>query len=549
VTYTRIVPLGGLGEIGMNCLALETPQGILVIDCGVTFPHDELGVDIIHPDFAYLWDRREEVLGVLVTHGHEDHIGALPYLLRRIPVPVYAPPYASILIQSRLAEHAEVPVTDIRTFAPRERFDLGPFGIEALRVTHSIPDSFALSIDTPAGRILHTGDFKLEAEPMDDLPTDEARFRELGADGVSVLLSDSTNVDVEFRRGREREVARALRDMILGIEGRVVVGVFASNVYRLQAVATAAMETGRKLCYLGRSVHTHVRAATELGLFRIPSNYVVSPEQAMNLPPREVLAIGTGTQAEPASAIARIARGEHPHMKLERGDAVIFSSRAIPGNERPVFDLICALERRGIEVHFRATDGDIHVSGHASREEQARMLEWVRPRAFVPIHGTYHHLRRHAELATEVGVRDVTILENGRTVRWDGAALAQADKVPSGRVHVDHGLELPTQVLSERAAMSVSGVVAATLSLDARGGLEGSPAIVSRGVILDDPPEVVTEAARVAIEEALRIARGPRDVLPREEAREAAYRALRRMYRVGSKRPLVIVQLTDDAAS
>jgi ribonuclease J len=546
VTHTRIVPLGGLGEIGMNCLALETPQGILVIDCGVTFPHDELGIDVIHPDFTYLWERREEVLGVVVTHGHEDHIGGLPYLLRRIPVPVYAPPYAAILIRSRLAEHAEVPVPDIRTFEPRQRFHIGVFGVEALRVTHSIPDSFAFAIDTPACRVFHTGDFKLETDPPDGHHADEARFRELGADGVAVLLSDSTNVDVESRLGREREVARALRDMILGLEGRVVVGVFASNVYRLQAVATAAMETGRKLCYLGRSVQTHVKAATELGLFRVPQNLVVTPDQAMNLHPREVLAIGTGTQAEPASAIARLARGDHPVMQLERGDAVIFSSRAIPGNERAVFDLICALERRGIEVHFRATDGDIHVSGHAARDEQARMIEMIRPRAFVPIHGTYHHLRRHAELATQVGVREVAIIENGQTARWNGSGLSTGETVPAGRVHVDQGMELSEYVIAERAAMSVAGVVAATIALDDKGSLVGPPAIATRGVVLDDPPDVVTEAARVAIEEAIRMARGPRDVIPREEARDAAHRALRRMYRVGNKRPLVIVQLAEE---
>lgn len=530
----------------MNCLALETPQGILVIDCGVTFPHYELGVDIIHPDFTYLWERRDEVLGVVITHGHEDHIGGLPFLLRKIPVPVWAPAYAAILIDARLAEHADVPVPDIQIMAPRGRYKVGPFEFEALRVTHSIPDSMALSIDTPAGRIFHTGDFKFEPDPLDGEVSDEERFRELGNDGVAVLLSDSTNVDIEEQRGREREVARVLRNLVHRLEGRVVVGVFASNVYRLQTLADTAMETGRKLCYLGRSVLTHVRAATELGRFRVPSDLVVSPEQAMALPPRQVLAIATGTQAEPESALARLARGDHPVFALDKGDAVIFSSRAIPGNERAVFDLICALERKGIEVHFRATDGDIHVTGHAGRQEQSRMIELIRPRAFVPIHGTYHHLRRHAELATQLGVRQVAIIENGSTVRWDGGRLTTDEKVPHGRVHVDEGRELAEHTIAERAAMSTAGAVFATLSLDARGTLIGTPAIATRGVILDDPMEVITEVARTAIDEALRIARGPRDVLPREEAREVAQRTLRRIFRVGAKRPLVVVQLVGD---
>jgi ribonuclease J len=543
VTYARIVPLGGLGEVGMNCLAVETPGGVLVVDCGVMFPHDDLGIDVMHPDFTYLWERRDEIVGVVITHGHEDHIGGLPYLLRQIPVPVWAPPYALALIRARLAEHPEVPVPTLHATTPRVRFDVGPFGVEPLRVTHSIPDALAFAIDTPAGRVFHTGDFKLDPAPLDGEPADEDRFRELGDDGVAVLLSDSTNVDVPGRAARERDVAATLRARIASLDGRVIVGLFASNVVRLQSLADIAVATGRRLCLLGRSVQTHARAATELGRFRVPSDRMVSADHVMSLPPGEVLAIASGTQAEPGSAIARLARGDHPRMRLERGDSVVFSSRAIPGNERKIFDLVCALERRGVEVHVPTADVGLHASGHAAREEQARMIELVRPRSFVPVHGTYHHLKRHAELARELGVDTVMLVENGRTARWSSDGLASGGTVPHGRVAVDEGVELSEETLRERAAMAAAGVVFATVPLDERGGLAGMPVVAARGVVLDDPPEVVTEAARIAIDESLRQARGSLDRLDDDAAEEAARRALRRMYRVGDKRPLVVVEV------
>jgi ribonuclease J len=543
VTYTRIVPLGGLGEVGMNCLAIETPEGLLVVDCGVTFPQDDRGGDIIHPNFSYLWDRRDSVLGVVVTHGHEDHIGGLPYLLRRIPVPVYAPPYAAALIRHRLAEHAEVPVPDVRTTSPRARFELGPFGIEPLRVTHSIPDSTALAIDTPAGRIFHTGDFKLESEPLDGQESDEERFRELGIDGVAVLLSDSTNVDVPGRAGRERDVAAKLYDLVRTLPRRVVIGAFASNVFRLQSIMEVAAQTERKVCLLGRSVQTHVRAASDLGRLKFRSDLLVPPEFAMTIPPRNLIAIATGTQAEPQSALAKLSRGEHPTLKLDRGDAVILSSRTIPGSERPVFDMICRLERRGVDVHFRATDGDLHVSGHAAREEQARMIELIRPRSFVPVHGTFHHLQRHANLAREVGVHDVQVIENGQTVRWANGALRESDRVSAGRVHVDGGVDLDDEVLAERRALGVAGVVTATIEIDSVGLLVRVVEVTTRGVVVDDPPDVVAESVRLAIHDALVQARGVMVSLPVESAREVVRRTLRRMYRVGMRKPLTVVHV------
>jgi ribonuclease J len=543
VSRTRIVPLGGLGEIGMNCLAIESDDGIIVVDCGVTFPHDAYGVDLIHPDFTYLWERRDEVRAILVTHGHEDHIGAIPFLLRMIPVPVYAPAYARMLIEHRLTEHEDVVDVDLRTIVPRRAFSIGEVQVEPLRVTHSIPDAHAFCIDTPGARIVHTGDFKLEEDPPDGLPSDEARFAELGDDGVDVLLSDSTNVDVEQRNTSERSVGRALKELIAKLEGRVVVGLFASNVHRLQSIADAAIANGRQVCLLGRSVQTHVRAAQSLGKLKISSDALVSPEDAMRLRPERVLAIATGTQAEPVSALSRLARNEHPFFKLERGDSVIFSSRTIPGSERAVFALICDLERAGIDVHFRGTDSEVHVSGHAARAEQKRMIDLVRPRSFVPIHGTYHHLKRHAELARSMGVDNAVILENGDVGRFAHGKLTRDGGVAHGRVYVDSGMIIEPSVLEERRAMADSGTVFAQLTLDKHGLLSTPFAVSTRGVLLDEPAHSIEALARDAVAEQLRQAKGPRESLSPEEARDAAARALRRVYRVGARRPLVVVQV------
>lgn len=526
----------------MNCMALQTSEGIVVVDCGVTFPHDAYGIELIHPDFTWLWEHRDEVLGVVLTHGHEDHIGGMPYLLRKIPVPVWGPPYALTLLKSRLTEHPEVPLTELHPMRPRERFSLGGIKVEPLRVNHSIPDSLALCFDTPAGRLFHTGDFKFEPHPFEGA-ADIDRFDELGREGVDLLLSDSTNSDVPSRATTEESVAENLARIIEKQEGRVVVGLFASNVLRLRSIVDAAMRAGRRVCYLGRSVQTHVRAATELGLFRVPEHLVVQPEHAQNVPPRELLAIATGTQAEPASALARLARDEHPNLRLEKGDTVLFSSRTIPGNERNVFDLVCDLERRDLVVHYRTGEGEVHVSGHAAQDEQARMMRLLRPRSFVPVHGTIHHLKRHARLAEDLGVKSVAVVENGTAVRLDARGVHLDGVLPTGRVYVDHNLELDRKTIQERETMASSGAVLATLRVDATGTPVEPLRIESRGVLTSADADQMVENARAAVEEALRLARGPRDGLELEEVREIATRTLRRVYRLGLRRPLVAVDV------
>ncbi len=545
VTYLRIVPLGGLGEIGMNCLALESPDGVLVIDCGVTFPHGDHGVDVIHPLFDYLEDREGDLLGVVITHGHEDHIGALPYLLRRMPVPVWAPHYALSLIRERLREFPEVPDIDLTPTVPRKHFKVGRYEIEPLRVTHSIPDSTALAIDTPGGLVIHTGDFKLEDDPLDDQPSDAERFEALGDRGVKLLLSDSTNVDVPGSAGRERDVAAALHALVSRLKQRVIVGMFPSNVYRLKSLVEVAAATGRKLCFLGRSAQTHVRAATELGRINVRSDILVSPERAREVPRSQLLVVASGTQAEPQAALARLAAGDHPRLAIEAGDAVLFSSRTIPGNERAVWSLLCDLERRGAVVHFAQTDPNLHVSGHACREEQLKMLSWVRPQSFIPVHGTYHHLMRHAALAKSVGVHDVSLIENGQTSILDGHGLSEGASVRVGRVPVANRNEVADEVLRERAVMGQVGAVFVTVPIARNGALSGPVTVAARGVSTDGSPTATDEDARVVIERAVRDMHATGGSGSHEAIRDTVRRAARKVYARMQPKPMVVVTLRE----
>ena len=481
----RVVALGGLGEIGMNCLALEQQEGIILVDCGVTFPASDLGIDVYHPRFDYVLARSDRVVGVVITHGHEDHIGALPYLLGVLDVPVFGPSHALELARQRLAEQGfDLAELDLITVQVGTSFKVGPFDIEPIRVTHSIADATALAIRTAAGIVLHTGDFKLDPTPPDGERTDELRLMELGEEGVRLLLSDSTNVDSPGTAGSERDVGDALGAIVAAARGRVVLGIFASNVQRLRLIGDIAQRTGRRVCLLGRSVMNHVRVAEAVGRLSWPSDLVVAPEAAAAMARERILVIASGTQAERTSALTRLANGTHPMLRLDAGDTVILSSRIIPGNDRPVFDMMADLLRAGVELHTRITDRRVHTSGHAHRDEQRRMIELTRPRAFLPLHGTLHHLMRHAELARECGVGEVLVAENGEVVELSAAvAPAKAGRVPVGRVATAGGDELSEDVLRERAQLGRGGVAFISLVLDGRGLCAGAPQVVSRGVL------------------------------------------------------------------
>jgi ribonuclease J len=496
----RVLPLGGLGEVGMNCMAIEQRGQVLLVDCGVTFDDRGLGVDVIHPDFSPLDRLGGALVGVAITHGHEDHIGALPYLLRRHDLPVYGPPYALGLVRERLREHEVLEHARLYETAPGRRFELGSFSVEPIRVTHSIADATALAIATDVGTVVHTGDFKFDETPPDGEELDVERFRALGDAGVTLLLSDSTNVDVEGATGSEAGVGDVLERLVLGAPGAVVVAMFASNVHRLRLLGDIARRSGRRIVLLGRGVGTHARVARSTGYLPWPDELVLPDELARERPRGEILAIATGSQGEAKAALARLARGEHPSFAVVPGDRVILSARTIPGNEPEVHAVLDGLIRRGVEVVTRAKERGVHVSGHAHRPDQRRMIELVRPRCFVPVHGTIHHLTRHAELAREMGVRSVAVVENGRAVEVTEERVIPGETFGAGRVHVWAGREVPSAVLRERAALAQEGAAFCFVTIDASN--DATIFVHTRGVV--DGGELAS--AHAAAEDAVRVA-------------------------------------------
>lgn len=547
----RVHPLGGLGEIGMNCMAIEIGTDgtgpVVIVDCGVSFPSAPYGVELIHPDFTWLEQNRGRVAALLVTHGHEDHIGAIPYLLKRLDLPIHAPPYALGLIRERLKEHLQgdgvkLPREPI-TFATRPRLPFEVrwghhvFEVEPLRVTHSIADATALAIRTDQGTLVHTGDFKIDPDPTDGEQFDKERLAALGREGVSLLLSDSTNVDSPGVGRGERVVADALFRAVDGARGRVIVGLFASNVHRLRALAGIARRTGRKIVLLGRSVYTHTRIAQETGYLTIPPDLLLNIDDAGYLPRNQIMVIATGSQAEPRAALARLALDDHPKMRLEPGDRVVLSARAIPGNEVEVMRMVGDFHRRGCEVVLKQTAPEIHASGHAHQGEQREVIDLVQPRAFVPVHGTRHHLEQHAELARRAGVRDVLVIENGETGEVDREGVRKNGVFQIGKIAVQSGQEIAEVVLRDRRLLGELGVIIVSVTVDERGRPIEEPTVLTRGVIEESArPDILAEAryeVRAALDEHPWVVERPTEDELREVARLAARRAIAR--HVGTK--------------
>lgn len=531
----------------MNCLALEQGhEGAterIVIDCGVTFPNEDYGVELEHPRFDALLEAPDALLALVLTHGHEDHIGGVPYLVRALmekrarPLEVLGPRYALELARGRLDELGIAEACyRLRPIEPGQRVELGGFSIEPVRVTHSMVDATALIIDTDSGTVVHSGDFKLEEAPLDRQPTDEARLRRAGDDGVRLLLSDSTNVFQGGQSGAERDVALALERLIEAAEGRVVVGLFASNVHRLGALAEIARHTGRHVCLLGRSVNRHAEVARSLGWLDWPSDLVVSPAVAASLPRRRVLYLATGTQGEPRGALARLAADRHPELRLGRGDLVVLSSRVIPGVEPRLFAMQDALLRLGVELVTRLTHPEIHASGHAHRDEQRRFIELLRPSAFIPVHGTPLHLKRHGELATEAGVTDVMVIGNGDRVALGPDGLRSLDGVVSGRVGLAAGRPVPADVVAGRRELGRAGLVAVFVDLR---GAERAPSVrvITHGVGDEALVRRATEGAALGV-----VSTGAtRDVRRLSEAIRRAVRA--RLRDATGQRPVVEVDV------
>ena len=538
----RVVPLGGLGEIGMNCLALEQADGIVIIDCGITFPDDDVGIDTYHPDFSYLAARRERIAGVFLTHGHEDHVGALPYLLGQIKVPVWGPPHALAVAKHRLSERDLDPTRfDFITISPRISYDVGPFAVEPVRVAHSITDATALAVRTRAGTVIHTGDFRFDPEPPDGELTDEARLAELGRGGVRLLLSDSTNVDSLGPHASEMQVGEKLEELIAGASARVVVGMFASNVQRLRTIGDLCRRVGRKLCLFGRSIELQVKWAHEIGRLNWPSDLVIAKDEAASLTPRKLLVLAGGTQAEMGSSMTRLATRTHPYLTLTSDDVVVLSSRIIPGNDRPVFGMMADFLRQGVTVKSWITDPAVHTSGHAHRAEQAKMLELTRPRGFIPVHGTRHHLERHAELARSCGVGEVLVIENGNVAEVSDTALAPVGSIGVGRVATWEGMPIAASVLRERRSLARGGVLSIALVVDGKGRVLSPPSVQARGVIAEEGEPGTLRFVALEIAKALENAAPSEEAAIGDVARLAARRAIEAKT---GKKPLCLVGVT-----
>ena len=518
------LPLGGSGEIGMNFNAYgfgpSNRRQWIVVDCGVTFGRetDSPGVDLILPDIRYLAERREDVLGIVATHAHEDHIGAIALVWPMLKCPIYATPFTARLIEGKLAEAGlSVPV---REASLGGSLNLGAFAIEFISITHSIPEPNLLAIRTPLGVIAHTGDWKLDPEPLLGNVTDAAAIRKLGDDGVLALVCDSTNALVPGHSGSEAKVRDSLVQLIGGLKGRIAVTAFASNVARLDSIAHAARVHGRKLALVGRSMHKIVQAARATGYLKdFPST--LDAAEASELPSGKILYLVTGSQGEPRAALSRIARANHPDVQLGKGDAVIFSSRVIPGNDLAIFELHNQLSALGVEV-LTAEDHFVHVSGHPARDELAEMYRWTRPRIAVPVHGELRHMAEHARLAKSLQVPEALVPANGQLYRLAPGPAELIDEVPSGRIHMD-GRVLVAEgagLAKARRAMGYAGLIAITLVLDGKGRPAAGAAILAEGV-----PEPVTEAVRVVVDEALRRHNPKTDP---EDLREAVRRAARR---------------------
>ena len=487
----EVVPLGGVGEFGMNMMAVAAAGTTVLLDAGAMFPGpDCFGVDRIVPDLTFLRQSSRRLSALVLTHGHEDHIGAVPWVWSLLDGPVYGTPLTLALLEPKLEAHAIDAADRLVPVRPRERVTVGSLEVEFIRVTHSMPDCVALAVHTPAGTIVHTGDFKMDQTPPDGEHFDAHRLAELGQQGVLALFADSTNVTRKGHSGSERDVVAAFEEIFAGARGKLVVAPFASSLHRVQVLVDLAVRFGRKVALVGRGMQQNAAAAQRLGYLAIPPGAQIRDRDVEHYPPDQVLCIVTGSQGEPLAALARIAVDAHRHVKLERGDVVVFSARAIPGNERAIGRVQDQIARRGAHVIDESVKG-VHVSGHASEEELKWMLSLVSPRYFVPIHGEYRYLARHAQVAEQVagGSSTVLLLENGNRLGFDAEGGWIADTVPAGRVPIDGACAdaVTDEVLRDRRHLAGDGVVVIVIAVNRRDGLvETDPAVTTRGFVVDD---------------------------------------------------------------
>lgn len=504
----RIVPLGGLGEVGKNMMAYEYGENILIVDAGIMFPeNDMLGVDYIIPDFQYLRDKAHLVRGIVVTHGHEDHIGAIPHVLREISVPVYATPLTLGLIEVKLARNSMAGQGDLRTVQAGDTVKVGPFDVEFFHVCHSIPDSVGLGITSPAGLIVHMSDYKFDHTPVDGWPTDYAKLAEFSQRGVDLLLADSTNASRPGWTPSEMVIGPALDKVFLNAGGRIIIASFASQISRMQQVADAAVKHGRKLAFVGMSMVDNSKMARKMGYLDVPESTLVSLEHALGMPASDVVLMCTGSQGEPSSIIGRLAAGTNRHFGLKPDDTVVLSSHPIPGNEESVNKAINSLFRRGADVIYDAL-APIHVSGHASQEEQKLLLNLVRPKYFVPMHGELHMLKHHSRMAQEMGIpaENIQVVENGQVIELTDGALSLGERIPGGYVFVDGDSigDVDHEVVRDRERLSRSGVLVIDLNIDKfTGRLMHDPEIITRGFISPEEAERLIPIVRKKVSDII----------------------------------------------
>jgi ribonuclease J len=504
----QIIPLGGLGEFGMNCMAVRYGDDIIVLDAGMMFPDAELmGVDIVTPDFTYLEENAKHVRGLILTHGHEDHIGGIPFLLALMKIPVYGTAFTLALVERRLEEHEMVKEVKLHKVKPGETLVLGPFSIEFIHVTHSTVSCVALAITTPLGVIMHTGDFKVDPSPTDNELFDLHKFAEYGKKGVLLLMSDSTNVDRTGYTESERAVAPRLAELFMRAPRRIVISCFSSSIHRLQQIIDAADEYGRKVAFIGRSMNTATEIAHGLGFLTIPNGILLRPQDLMQTAPSKVCAIVSGTQGEPMSALSRVAVDNHKHLSIETGDVVALSARIIPGNEKGIYRMMNHIARRGADLVYGPMNPPIHVSGHGSAEELRLILNLVRPKYFVPIHGEYRQMTKHAKLAqhlTHYNLEATFVLESGETLEIDHKGARKGEPVTVGRICIDSGTldeVVEDMVIRDRRHLSEDGFVLPIIAINKHTGVcEGLPEIVSRGFMsLDERSDVIEEARKVVL--------------------------------------------------
>lgn len=507
----QVVPLGGLGEFGMNIMALRYGDDIIVVDCGMMFPEPELlGVDIVTPDLTYLLENRQHVRALFLTHAHEDHIGAVPYFLAEFNVPVYGAPFTLAMVERRLDEHELDREPQLHAVRARQVVEAGPFRVEFIHVTHSVVNCLALAITTPLGVVIHTGDYKIDPTPLDNEPFDLHTLADYGKRGVLLLLSDSTNVDRAGYTESERAVRPRLEDVFNRAERRIVMSCFSSSIHRMQMIMDISAEFGRKVSLIGRSMNSATEIAHSLGLLSIPDGLLIRPQDTMQTPPHKLTVLISGTQGEPMSALSRVAVDNHKHLSVEKGDMVALSSRIIPGNEKGIFRMIDHMSRRGADVLYGSMNPPLHVSGHGSVEELTLMLNLVRPKYFVPIHGEYRQLAKHRRLAEHLrhsGLRDSFVLETGSTLEIDEHGARKGEKVTVGRVCIDSGTVdevVEDIVIRDRRLLSEDGIVLPIIAINKHTGRsETLPEVVTRGFSATDESSELIQASRQVVAKTL----------------------------------------------